>query len=104
MQYTQYHNRQVDWQHVVIFENINESNVNNSSIVWGNPGANSGGTPLDGGERNYPRLTQPQGTSWTILSGILNSRWNVLNPTKMAAPPIIQSIPIPPIPLLQISN
>lgn len=102
MKYTRYDDHEVSWHHTVIFDKIDENNINRSSIVWGNPGTDLGGSVLAKGKINYPRFAQPSTQKWSILSGNLNSRWNVLNPANMLERLMMQNIELPKADLLKV--
>jgi len=82
IQYDLHEGKKVDFKHVVIFENIDASNVNKSSVVWGNQPPSE----LKGSSINWPRYKPkfPDQEKWRILSGNLNSRWNMLNSTNLS--------------------
>ncbi|MCK9220750.1 MAG: RHS repeat-associated core domain-containing protein [Bacteroidales bacterium] len=92
IQYDLHKGKEVDFQHVVLFENIDPTNVNKSDVVSGNqPPAE-----LSGSSVNWPRYSPkyPDQEQWSIMSGSQNSRWNVLNPTNMRDNSPIQKMPV----------
>ncbi len=89
IQYDKHRGKRVDFQHVVIFEKVNSKNVNESDVVWGN----SPPAELTGMNINWPRRkADPAKEKWSIMSGNLNSRWSVLNPSNMPAEDPIQKM------------
>jgi RHS repeat-associated protein len=78
IQYDIHRGKEVDFQHVVIFEKIDPTNVNKSDVVWGNDPPSE----LSGSSVNWPRYSpkNPDQEKWSVLSGNQNSRWKVLKP------------------------
>jgi hypothetical protein len=92
IQYTKYKDNPVNFQHTAIFEN---SNV----LVYGNmPPAELKRTNAS----YWSNGSQNASQSWYILSGNLDSRWNVLNPANMAPEAPLEYLKPKSIPLLTV--
>jgi hypothetical protein len=97
MHFTKNNGKKVNFNHVVVFQNYNTQNPMKSTIAWGNlNSATDEGTAVTSQNYNWVRSsTYNDGVNnqFTIFSGSMNARWNVLNPVNLPQQPATTPAP-----------
>jgi hypothetical protein len=87
----------VDFNHVVLFQSYNKADPVRSVIAWGNlDSSDNSGQPIQMQPYNWVRSSYNDGKKekMTVITGDMNSRWNVLNPTTMPIAPLAPVQPV----------